>query len=577
VKAATVGARRCTRGANLVERAAVGLIVLFLAFGLHRVFVTNINWDEFYYLSFVHLFRGGDLTLPLQTIHVRLFAWLPWVSGNEVEQIFAGRIVMWLASLISAWLIFRIAGRFSSRVGAVFAVILYLSFSYVMDHGASFRADPLCALLFLAAAHLLVNHPARRYATPAAALAMALAMLVSMKSVFYLPTIAVLLAAPLLDSPRPRAVPNRVAVFAVSIMIFLAGLFIWHKLGLAPAPPEAAGAYAVAAGNKTIGLGVSLSAWPYIERALAGNVLTWSFVASGLWIAGNRAMAPYLRADAFMVLSFALPLLSLLVYRNAFPYFFVFLMAAAIIPGAVAVDRFAARVAVLGGTRASIAMAAVPLIAGAGYALNYLSKLPDQTVAQAETVRVVHAMFPAPVPYIDRNSMIASFPKVGFFMSTWGVESYRAANRPVMADLLARRAPPLLIANTSALDLGQPEEAENKTKSYNLFPADINVLRENYIHHWGAIYVAGKRLSLAAGAGTRTFEIIIPGPYTMEAEGTVILDGAPHAPGATVDLTRGSHRMAAPAGQALQVTLRWGRDLFQPAYPPSPQPIYTGF
>jgi hypothetical protein len=35
--------------------------------------------------------------------------------------------------------------------------------------------------------------------------------------------------------------------------------------------------------------------------------------------------------------------------------------------------------------------------------------------------------------------------------------------------------------------------------------------------------------------------------------------------------------MAAPAGQALQVTLRWGRDLFLPAYAPSTQPIYTGF
>jgi hypothetical protein len=252
-------------------------------------------------------------------------------------------------------------------------------------------------------------------------------------------------------------------------------------------------------------------------------------------------------------------------------------MVAAIIPGAVAVDRFVARVAVLGGTQASIAMAAILTIAGTGYALNYMSKLPDQTVAQAETVRVVHAMFPVPVPYIDRNSMIASFPKVGFFMSTWGLESYRAANRPIMADLLARRAPPLLIANTLALDLSQPDEDESKNNPYSLLPADMDILKENFIHHWGAIYVAGKSLSLAAGAGTQTFEILIPGLYTLEVEGMVILDGALHSPGVHVDLTRGSHRMAAPAGQALQVTLRWGRDLFLPAYAPSTQPIYTGF
>jgi hypothetical protein len=574
---AAVDARVNMRGASFVERAAVALIALFLAVGLHRVFVTNINWDEFYYLSFVHLFRGGDLTLPLQTIHVRLFAWLPWVSGNEVQQIFAGRSVMWLASLMSSWLIFRIAGRFSDRVGAVFAVVLYLSFTYVMDHGTSFRADPLCALLFLVAAHMLVNRTTRPYTIPAAAFAMAVAMLVSLKSVFYLPTIAVLLAAPLLASPRLPASLRRVTVFAVSFFIFLVGLFIWHKHGLAPAPPEEASTYAAAAGHKTIGLGASLSAWPYIERALAGNVLTWSFVASGLWISGHRVMAKSARTDAFMVLSFALPLLSLLVYRNAFPYFFVFLMVAAIIPGAVAVDRFAARVAVLGGTQASIAMAAVLTIAGTGYTLNYMSKLPDQTVAQAEIVRVVHTMFPDPVPYIDRNSMIASFPKVGFFMSTWGLESYRAANRPIMADLLARRAPPLLIANTPVLDLSQLNAEEAKTSPYSLLPADMDILKENFIHHWGAIYVAGKRLALAVGTSTRIFEILIPGPYTLEAKGTVILDGVLHAPGAYVDMTRGFHRIAAPADLALQVTLRWGRDLFVPAYPPSPQPIYTGF
>jgi hypothetical protein len=575
VAAAAVDARVNMHGASFVERAAVALIALFLAAGLHRVFVTNINWDEFYYLSFVHLYRAGDLTLPLQTIHVRLFAWLPWVSGNEVQQIFAGRSVMWLASLISAWLIFRIAGRFSNRVGDVFAVILYLSFTYVMDHGTSFRADPLCALLFLVAAHILVNRTTWPYTIPAAAFAMAVAMLVSLKSVFYLPTIAVLLVAPLFTRPRLHSTLRRLAIFSACFLVAMAGLFAWHGFGLSPAVDTEA--FVAAAGRKTIGIDSVNIAWPYVERALVGNIMVWMFVASGLWVAGERLISIPERADALMVLSFTLPLLSLLIYRNAFPYFFVFLMVAAIIPGAVAVDRFVARVAVLGGTQASIAMAAVLTIAGTGYTLNYMNKLPDQTVAQAEIVRVVHAMFPEPLPYIDRNSMIASFPKVGFFMSTWGLESYRAANRPIMADLLARHGPPLLIANTPALDLNRADAEDEKTSPYNLFPEDINILRDNFIHHWGAIYVAGKRLSLVAGGGVRTFEILIPGSYTLEAVEAIFLDDELLAPGATVELTRGAHRMAGPESQALQVTLRWGRDLFVPSVPPSPQPIYTGF
>ena len=577
VVTATIGTHAATRGGRYLERAALGLIAAFLAVGVHRVFVTNINWDEFYYLSFVHLFLSGDLTLPLQTLHVRLFAWLPWVSENEVWQIFAARGVVWLAGLLSAWLIFRIAGRFCGRLGALFAVVLYLSFSYVMDHGTSFRADPFCALLFLLAAHLLVDKSAWPYTGPAAAVAMAAAVMFSLKSVFYLPTVAVLLAAPLLVPPGRFEGLRRSAVFAVWFLAALAGLFTWHKLGLAPALPADAGAYAAAAGRKTIGFDRLLPAWPFVARALADNPLVWIFVVCGLWTAGQRLVAADERVNAVMALSFAVPLLSLLVYRNAFPYFFVFLMPAAVIPAAIAVDRLAARALAPGGGAAFAALTATLTLAGAGYALNYAQKLPDQTVAQAETVRLVHAMFDEPVPYIDRNSMIASFPKVGFFMSTWGLESYRAAGQPIMADLLARHAPPLLLANAPALDISRFVEADQKTSSYSLFQEDIDVLKENYIHHWGAVYVAGKRLLLEAGDGPRTFQVLIPGTYTLEAKRTVAIDGVDHAPGAFVALGRGSHQITTLDDGTLPVTLRWGRDLIRPAQAPSPQPIYTSF
>ncbi|MHA1600300.1 MAG: hypothetical protein ACTSW2_05700, partial [Alphaproteobacteria bacterium] len=158
-----------------------------------------------------------------------------------------------------------------------------------------------------------------------------------------------------------------------------------------------------------------------------------------------------------------------------------------------------------------------------------------------------------------------------------GMESYRAAMRPIMADILTRKAPPLLIANTPALDISGPMPPDNKSSPHNLFRDDFKLLRENYVHHWGAVYVAGKRLTLSADGDERAFKIMVPGTYTLEAKGPVAINGELLVPGTHVTLARGSHSIAASAGGPSKATLRWGRDLFVPAQPPSPQPIYTGF
>jgi hypothetical protein len=162
-------------------------------------------------------------------------------------------------------------------------------------------------------------------------------------------------------------------------------------------------------------------------------------------------------------------------------------------------------------------------------------------------------------------------------MSTWGMESYRAVNRPVMADVIEKYAPPLLIANSPALNVSGVAESGKGGGFYSLFPADSKMLRENYVPHWGAVYVAGKQLELPPGAGPLAFDILIAGTYTLETGGPVVIDGARWEPGAYIPLTRGRHNVAAVDGAARRVTLRWGRDLFVPRQPPSSQPIYTAF
>jgi len=79
-------------------RYLTGLIAL-IAFNtaLAHIFTAlyfEINWDEFFYLEWVYLWREGRLDHVLQTIFLRAFTWLPFIGENEAHQIIAGRLVM---------------------------------------------------------------------------------------------------------------------------------------------------------------------------------------------------------------------------------------------------------------------------------------------------------------------------------------------------------------------------------------------------------------------------------------------------------------------------------------------------
>jgi len=182
-------------------------------------------------------------------------------------------------------------------------------------------------------------------------------------------------------------------------------------------------------------------------------------------------------------------------------------------------------------------------------------------------------LFPDPVAYIDRNSMIASYPKVGFFMSSWGMENYLAGNRPIMEDLIRREQPVFLLANSCALELSRQPTEDPDLCPLRLLDADFEILRDNFVHHWGAIYVAGKTFQLEAQAKPQFFEVLIPGVYTLEAAAPASIDGKTYRPGDPVTLDQATHAISATGG-AMRVLLRWGQGLYRPDHEPSLQPIY---
>jgi hypothetical protein len=301
----------------------------------------------------------------------------------------------------------------------------------------------------------------------------------------------------------------------------------------------------------------------YLGHSVTGNFILWSGIAVGVIVCLSQIVRPATRGfRPWVLLAFLFPLAAVLFYRNSFPYFYVFALAPAAVLLAVAVDALrwpASRMLRLGAALAIVA------------AVHFVSAFSSGQAVQRATLQAVHRIFPGPVSYIDRCSMVGSFRKVGFFMSTWGIETYRASGQPSLADLLHAEQPVFVLANSPVLDDAFGEKAEPEA----LLPRDIAALRENYVHHWGAIWVAGKVFA-EAGPVPRDFEVVIAGAYTIEAPGDVVIDGRAAGPGAVIHLEQGWHSLRVANGSA-RVLLRWGDHLPLPIGAAPTEAVFDGF
>jgi hypothetical protein len=272
-----------------------------------------------------------------------------------------------------------------------------------------------------------------------------------------------------------------------------------------------------------------------------------------------------------LALSLVAPLGAAFGYRNSFAYFYVSVFPAAAIAigvaGALVLASFPRRhvahaiagVAVVGGALAFVRPAA-----------QLLWRQKDEVRSARTVLEGVHHVFPAPVPYVDRCGMVASYPKVGPFMSTWGLEAYRAAGRADLTALLTTRRPQFVLANVSSLRIDKPADASSP---YRLLPDDDAALRENFVHHWGPLWVAGHAVSVPAGVVV-SFHHRILGDYRLETPNAVRLDGVRVAPGAVVSLAEGRHEVSVDGGSAASVVLRTVTAGPPPAAPAPKEPLF---
>jgi hypothetical protein len=547
------------------RRLRLGLlagIALALGFQLALIFVQEFNWDEFYFLALVHDRLRGELALALQTLHVHAFAWLAALPGTEIDRLLAARLVMLLLHAVSVAALYALARAWTNRLPALAATFAFAVLPAALQHGASFRADPIALALLMTALALLARAALRALVAVVIGLLCAVAFLVTVKSIFFAPAFAGV-AVWRLGTAADRRAALLFAVTAVVSAAAFAGLLFWlHQSALAGASLAGSGAVLASSGSDTL---LSSGLFPrradLLAFALAAPVQAVLLLAAPVLLARSAPRSdPQRRLDALALAGCAAPLLALLVYRNAYPYFLPFITAPA----------FAAFAAVIAGQppqRLALLAAAVAVTAALA-----LPRLFDRDQgSQRQLVAAVHEVFPRPVRYIDRNSMIASFPKRGFFMSSWGIARYRRG--PPLFEARLRREPiPLLLVNGPALE--QAVGLRSGLPAHlSLYPADEAVLRETYLPHWGRMWVAGTQLRLDGGAAV--VRIRVPGPYTLESAAPVLVGGRALRPGEAVRLSRGLHRVTGPPG--LMLRLRWGERLRIPAEPPPPAPPFQGF
>lgn len=540
------------RIADDMRRNAIRLVILCVLVAMAGMSWTrNVNWDEFYFLSHVHAHLDDRLDRPLQTVFVHAFGWLAEVSGNEVDQIAIARLVMLGFFAASCLALHRIAATLTTERSADIAVLAFVTSGFAIAHGSSFRADPMAAGLLMCALALMMTTRMGLLHILTAAVFCALALLVTVKSALYLP---VFIGA-LVWRWNTRGLVLRCLTAAVLALAIAAALFVWHAAGITPAEGADAKTNLGDAARVTLGGSGLLPRWPELSLWLMFSMGAVLLVLAGFGAASGARLKTVL-------LLFAMPLLSVLLYRNAFPYFFPFAVPPLMIAVAVGAQAM---------TDGLIRKLALVLMIASGL-IQTQRALVERNADQHATIAEVHRIFPEPVTYIDQNGMISSFDRQGFFMSTWGIATYRAAGKPIFADLIADTRPPLLLANRAEL-YAALRPAMDDSRFLGLLPEDALILRQSYVHHAGAIWLAGQEVTLANGMATA--ELPFPGSYRVEADTPVMIGATQASSGEVVTLGGGEIEILGPKGT--KVRLIWNTAA-APAQISLPETgLYAGF
>jgi len=548
---------------------AASLLLLFYKFVL--IGRLNINWDEFYYLSYVHAGMRGELNLLLHGAYTHLFSWLPFLDTDEIGQIAAARTVMMVLLCITAWLVWRLARIWTNGFAALLAPFVYLSSMPVMVHGGSFRSDSLLAPLLMGALVVLASARGEVRRDLWAGVMLGAALTATIKTAIFAPVIAGLLLfrdgtrafAPGSQFRGAAAAAIRLAAIAGATTVLLVFL---HSLTIA-GDAESAVEFGTRAATKTL---VDVPWFPrldYLLRYVHWQPLHWLLILLGTLAALARRR--------FDLACLSLALLPVALYRNAYSYFYIVMLAPLSVLAAYAVHEM--RDYVSRRARPSTAGALVAVIwAGLLYqGFAYIGNLrADDQISQRALISAVHQIFPEPVDYVDRCGMIASFRKVNPFMSTWGMESYRRQAKPFMPAAIRERHAAFVLVNHSAL-------SPARRNSNDLLPEDSDLLVRYYPRYWGPVRVAGAIATITDQVPT-SLAVPFAADYRVVTPRPILIDGTLRHHGDVISVPAGGVTAIAPrtglkeSGTETQVKLFLAAAQPPPKYALPKVPLFAG-
>ncbi len=530
-------------------------VALLLVLQFTLVFTRAINWDEYSYFRGVAWLADGQSLRPLQSIHTRLFFWLPGLFTTSTDHIVASRTVMFACELVTLASIFAVARRFSDNCTAAFAMLAYISAGFVLQHGTSFRVDPIATALLCSALAILALSRLRPLHILAFGALTGLAPMVSIKVVLYAPAFLGVAFLRLSEGGWQRGQLMRLASCGVAALLFFGAIYWLHAQGVTGETSATAASAEVLARSRSWAFFLGV---PPYWRMMGKAFLTAPMMAAIiLCLPFAIGKAQITKAGKVALIGLWLPVLSLLFYTNTAAYFYVFLFAPLAMAGApvlqIAIHRYSSR------NLALLMLAAASFI--------WMIEDRGMIERQRQVERNVHQIFSGPVAYFDHNYMLGGWPKGNGLMTPWGIALYQIEGVPAFRMAMEEETIPLFLANYPDLE----HAITGESPSFFL-PEDIEALRNNYIEFSWPIWIAGKTYD-SPQSGT-VDEFLVPGTYTVE-EGPIGVDGVMHDVGTTLEISRGAHIIDIEDGGTAKLV--WGDRLSRPVVPIASGPLYTDF
>ncbi|NNC37053.1 MAG: DUF2029 domain-containing protein [Hyphomonadaceae bacterium] len=525
----------------------------------------EINEDEFYNLNMGYEFARGEVGNPVQTLMFRFSGWLDVIPGQEIEKIVAGRMLALVAVIATCGVMYKVSRRYFSTPASLFAILTFFGFNFVFRHLTAFRVDAfvtLCLMLTL----LIVSDPQQSWRKVViAGLLIGIAFSLTLKSIFYMPIVAVFLMGRWVSTKWSRkAFWHGLTMLFVALAIYGIVFVLHDPQGFSL---DDSLAYLREISNDSLLVNETPKTRSMFFHSLLRSFTGWGLVVIGFVVLVSQLLKNNIRSkwQTIALLSFAFPITTVIYYNHSYPYLYPFMLAPAMIVIAAAIERFFVE------QKSDIFFFLICFYAIIPIAIFGRSMFQNNE-AQRTTIAAVHQIFPVPVPTIDCCGMIASFDRineVGWFINPdiFGHLKYIDADIPIMREIVKTHKPVLILANADSLDVNQ---GYNKGYPYRLLEEDFITVKNNYQRFWGPIYIPGKQIF-----ENGPIEILMAGTYTFKGPENVLINGQTLANGDTIDLPMGEHEISELGPEA--ANLIWGDNLRKPNLPEPTKPLFNGF